>query len=223
MVGKPGATDNFEREVTDQDKKEFSKNQPDTLDEFPKTEISEESLPSKVPKKSVDAIDEEVSTQAANEDLRKIQLFTPVEQEEHARGPFPNGETAKANDITEVQTVDHEEIKAALEKFSSSGFGSPPPIVRHPSFTRVSRSGTEEVTENATSVGNKVQEEQAGTRTIKPWAQQEQILLELLGNGQHFTPQKVIDNKIENVNEPVPEPDKYPKAPLSWLSEFKRT
>lgn len=217
------ATNNFQREVVGQDKKELSEDQPVTLDEEPEVASAEKPLSDEVSKKYLDKVDEEVSAQVANKNHTEISELPSEEQEALIQSRVPPEVSTAVNKEAKVQAIDHEEIKAALEKFSSSGNGAPPPIVRHPSFTRVSRVGTEEVTENATAVGTTLQEEQVGNRMVKPWAQQEQILLELLGNGQHFTPQKVIDNKIENVGESAPEPDKYPKAPLSWLSEFKRT
>ena len=212
----------FPSQEIDQDKTELSEVQLSTLDKLPATDRREVSLSSEIPKEALDSINEEVPPQEIDTNMQSI-LPIALESEKIDQFPEVTEVSAEVEKSTEIPKVNHEEIKAALERFSSAGKGTPPAIVRQPSLTRVSRPGTDEITKNAPTMGNKVQEEQNVTQSVKPWAQQEQILIELLGSGQHFTPQKVVNKKIENVDDDVPEPDKYPRAPLSWLSEFKRT
>lgn len=60
------------------------------------------------------------------------------------------------------------------------------------------------------------------TNTTKtPWMHQAPILRELLGDNPHFTPQKVIEKHIPDIQRTAGDsPGKYPRT-LGWLTEFR--
>lgn len=149
--------------------------------------------------------------------------------------------------VHSTEQIDEEE-DTALEKFYNSTDLPPLPFVRSPKITKIEK---EPAAMSADRVGdgqvyNTLQNSREEVQIIDkdrhsvPWAQQETVLRELLGNTQqHFIPKKVNEedpklSKEEKNSPPFPGTGaqinskivgadythKYPKA-LSWLKEFK--
>lgn len=123
---------------------------------------------------------------------------------------------------TEALGEVNEEDETALED-SNVRYGDSfaPPIILQPSYTRVSRYAKEERAE-ADGKEKAPIPDSLPTPIKQPWAHNESVLSELIGNQQHFIPQKIMQpTPVQNVEQNTDSTVKYPKS-LSWLNEFKR-
>lgn len=170
------------------------------------TEISEATIHVQVPKETLDIVDEEkeiTEYKAGEINLAGKKDETPADiiREVLAEEESP---TAQTNIEPEVQEEINAEEDSILEKFRNSYPRAPMPVIRSPRPSKVSivRDNNVGITANP-PVESKVQE--AFNRTeIAPWAHQEAVLRELLG--QHFIPQKINEEeKLVSVETPAKE------------------
>lgn len=142
-----------------------------------------------------------VESETGNNNIEeKIQLPEKIIETQSSE-KIPQSDTERR---PKIQIDNKFKDEAALEKFYSPIEGSPLPIIRQAGLSKINLRDTKESSQGW--------EMPAPTEPeIKtPWAQQERILKEILGNTQHFVPKKLNEEEAssENKMDKIPERNK---------------
>ena len=183
-------------------------------------------------------INEKKTSSEENKDVQDIKILQEktITEEINQEGKIRENKNKIDSGKAEIQKVsldDDINIKDILDNLHSIKNQLPLPTIRSPEVTRVNQMDNKDLDKNNPDI---IPESFLDLKKTVPWAQQETVLRELLGNDTpQFIPKKINDLTIteyntkkhnhENSNadilyNPGPKKDKYHRV-LSWLSEFK--
>lgn len=122
-----------------------------------------------------------------------------LDQETSKKESIGERKSDNGNKVAKV----HEEVSvgdAGLEKFFNTGNIYPTNFVHSPSITKIEKdTKITDSDETQPVIAEKIHS--SGEKLTKPWAQQETVLRELLGNVQHFIPKRIDEEEKRDLHE----------------------